>query len=179
MKSRKTTALLGLLLITACQTSQAGPGSGPAATDNSDTSPAVADPVDLLRGQFQWTCKNPDGNVAVEFTHQGRKIIREAVDGYLVIDNGAPADQPADSQVFNVKTSDLTISMRQIMHFTLSLQDYSEYHSWIVYLQADPAELGPRYLGASLSTYQSSDGDDQLHPDTEALTCTVRRTGAP
>jgi hypothetical protein len=50
--------------------------------------------------------------------------------------------------------------------------------SWTIFLQADPdfdSTAKAAFFGAELSTYQSSDGDDQLHPSSALLDCKVTR----
>src|SRR5262249_23261845 len=99
-------------------------------------------------------------------------IIEETVDSTTVIKNGKVETEGFSFD--NVPTK-LTFLDNQEIQFNLKFQSYSEYHTYIIYLQADPDGPHASYGGALISTYQSSDGDGFLHPQSMVLSCTVTR----
>ena len=134
----------------------------------------------LTSGTYTWMCHNagtPDNsNFQISLKHRGKTILDETIATYHVIENGAQrADSDIGHEVFDVKPSAITFLDSQELKFSLGLQDYSDIQHWLVYLQADPAGENGAYFGVMMSTFQSSDGDDLLHPYSVALACTVTK----
>src|SRR5262245_56806905 len=95
----------------------------------------------LKSGTWTWSCHNrgtPDNsNFIVELTHRGRTILDETIATYRVIENGAQrADTAIGDSVLDVVPSPVTFVDTQELKLSLSLQDYSDRQSWLVYLQA-------------------------------------------
>jgi hypothetical protein len=174
---------VSLSTLVAC--SAAHPGAAPASDDKADnassapvpTSWAKATDTDLTKGTLSWKCKDPGNpNNTLELVHAHLAITTETIGGYLVVKDGKQvADQSTASMVFNIDAGPLMFHAGgQQIELTASLQDYSDIMSWRVFLQADATDLPDTvFSGVMLSIYQSSDGDDLLHPDQALLTCDV------
>jgi hypothetical protein len=148
---------------------------------------APGDGQSLANASLSWTCTDPQATgmnanrALVQLTHKGRTIVSETVEIYTVIKDGKQQDDRAIGQeVFNVKPSQLTALDEQELKLTLSLEDFSDERSYTVILQRNPDSDGggtSAFAGVLLDTFQSSDGDDLLHPRARLLACTV--TPAP
>lgn len=132
-------------------------------------------PNSLRSGTQTWSCHEraemPSPDFNVELVHQGTKILSETIGIYHVIEGGAPVED-VGQEVFDVFPSAVSFLDSQELKFRLALQDYSDVMSWTVILQADPDDTADSYYGVLMSTYESSDGDGMLHPNSVLLQCT-------
>jgi hypothetical protein len=170
-------ALVSLSTLVACN--GAHPAAAPTSSDKADNSTpagwAKATDTDLTKGTLSWKCKDPgNANYTLDLVHAHKAVTTESMGGYDLVTDSKPTDYSKSPTVFGVNTSELTFHLNgQQIELSASLQDYSDKMSWQVFLQADGEDTGTSYTAVMLSTYQSSDGDDQLHPDEAILQCDV------
>jgi hypothetical protein len=137
----------------------------------------AATDTNLEKGTLSWKCKGSAGGYQMlSLVHSGKAVWAETVEAYDVIKDGAQvADQSAASTVFNIKVgAPVFHEGGQQVELTASLQDYSDILSWQFILQANTDFSGTTYSGVALSTFESSDGDDLLHPSAQLLSCKVQ-----
>jgi hypothetical protein len=126
--------------------------------------------VDISAGSYSWSCSAGNEKV-LDVTLVNSQLKTLFVDGYEIVREGnLLSNREIGPQVRRVHLNPVSILSTAQAEIEVSLQDYSDIQGWKAQLAINDvnAVSGSAIL---FRTFQSSDGDDELHTSTEFLEC--------